>query len=935
MEHPNPTQAAQAPLPSPVLAQIRAILNKDAQADRIALVWPEPMAMPESLHQVDATAVRVVCCASQLAMREHLVTHAPGAERLVLLSPFDETQLGKDLLARLWGLEPKRISPWRTLEQLLRVNQIDPRLTGKRYRWIAACLVNSYERYRGRIQFGEVLDFDRAWQALALGLLDYGSETVDLDALLEWSRGTGAAQAVAALPEAMQAHLGDWLEPRLNDQTALVLCLWQQGHAGNMPAIGLVCSLLYQPSPAPSPLSEALFQARVRLSERFFGGRKIDDRTLQRYGATTVAYLERVLGDRPYTALNPVFSFAEQVLASLDLLSLAAESDLLPGGFGQRLDRFAATLGQAAKGGSMDAALGALAALQRHRLAAVREQQVSTAALAMRTCRWLRSHEPQPAGLWSLIQDYIDHGGHVDRARARLWSGDEHEALSQVYKQLTTRASARRERLNQAFAQYLPAIARGDRTAARAVPVEAALETLVAPLARQQPVLLLVLDGMSQAVYRELADDLLGHAWVELQHAAEGGAAHPPGGRTGRQIGAGPACLLAALPTVTRISRYALLAGALGEGSSGDEKQAFAAHPALKALSSPKCPPQLFHKAELQQQDSGALADSVRAVVAGGEHKLVAAVINAVDDLLGSGAQLAMHWSVSAITLLPQLLDAAREAGRLVIFTSDHGHVLEHAMQHRRADAEGERYRSAVAPAGDGEVLIEGARVLLAGNRVVLPWSERIRYAPKKMGYHGGGTPQEVLIPFGVYRAAGETAALEGWCEVPRQEPAWWTLGGSEQAPATLGRRSGSAPKPKAQAKSKAKSNQAQRSLDLFADAPPTATDANGAADWIAALFASPVYAQMKTRAGRVMIGEDQLRQLLLLLAQRGGQQMTGALAQALQIPTIRMNGLLAGVQKLLNVDGYPVLSIDRAAKTVKLDLPSLREQFELTDRSW
>jgi hypothetical protein len=223
-----------------------------------------------------------------------------------------------------------------------------------------------------------------------------------------------------------------------------------------------------------------------------------------------------------------------------------------------------------------------------------------------------------------------------------------------------------------------------------------------------------------------------------------------------------------------------------------------------------------------------------------------------------------------------------------------------------------------------------------------LPWSERIRYAQKKMGYHGGGTPQEALIPFGVYRAVGETDALDGWCEVPRQEPAWWALGTdalgvAEQTSVERSSPLQSAPKstakPKSKAKSQAKSDQAQRNLDLFADAPPAATDADTAADWIAALFASPVYAQMKSRAGRVMIGEDQLRRLLLLLANGGGQQMMGALAQALQVPAIRMNGLMAGVQKLLNVDGYPVLSIDRAAKTVKLDMRSLREQFELTGR--
>jgi hypothetical protein len=49
-----------------------------------------------------------------------------------------------------------------------------------------------------------------------------------------------------------------------------------------------------------------------------------------------------------------------------------------------------------------------------------------------------------------------------------------------------------------------------------------------------------------------------------------------------------------------------------------------------------------------------------------------------------------------------------------------------------------------------------------------------------------------------------------------------------------------------------------------------------------------------------------------------------------LGLPEIRLNGLLAGVQKLLNVDGYPLLAIDRVSKTIRLDLASLKTQFEL-----
>jgi len=424
-------------------------------------------------------------------------------------------------------------------------------------------------------------------------------------------------------------------------------------------------------------------------------------------------------------------------------------------------------------------------------------------------------------------------------------------------------------------------------------------------LAKSQRVLLLVIDGMSQAVYRELSTDLLRHSWVELQ----------------REGVRGPGCLLAALPSITRVSRYSLLAGCLGEGGNADEKRAFAAHPALKKLAT-KFPPLLFHKADLQQPGSGALSARVREVMAEQQHRIVGAVINAVDDHLSSGAQLSVSWSVESISLLRQILEAARDSGRLVIFTSDHGHVLDHDMRYTKTNGEAERYKPVTEPVGAGEVRVKGPRVVQPGNEVILPWSEKLRYTPKKMGYHGGGTPQELVIPVGVYRNAGETDPVPGWREVPRQQPAWWCLETSEDLVTE--------PAPKTRPKSASKPESAPATGDLFAPHEGPKTRATERADWINGLFGSPVYRQMRSRAGRVPLDETQLRRLLTLLGEGGGQQMVGALVQALGLPVIRMNGFLAGAQKLLNVDGYPVLSIDRAAKTVKLNIESLKTQFEL-----
>jgi len=226
---------------------------------------------------------------------------------------------------------------------------------------------------------------------------------------------------------------------------------------------------------------------------------------------------------------------------------------------------------------------------------------------------------------------------------------------------------------------------------------------------------------MSQAVYRELQEDLLRQRWIEWQPVTNTRAA----------------CLIAALPSVTKYSRHSLLTGHLSEGNSTTEKKAFQVHESLRKCGGAQHRPILWHKAELEEPGTAGLSASVRESIAETRNKVLAAVVNAVD---------------------------------------------------------------------------------------------------KK----------------------------------------------SENP------------------------------------------------DWLMSLMISPVYSEMKTRAGRVVISDQQVSSLLSFLAEHGCQQMFAAVGQALDIPTMRITGVLAGIQKLLNVDGYPVLAVDRASKTVKLDLVSLKTQFEL-----
>jgi hypothetical protein len=97
------------------------------------------------------------------------------------------------------------------------------------------------------------------------------------------------------------------------------------------------------------------------------------------------------------------------------------------------------------------------------------------------------------------------------------------------------------------------------------MPVEAVVERLLAPLAKQAPVLLLVADGLSYSIFRELCEDLEAQGWDEQV-----------AGATPMTLAVG----IAALPTITEVSRTSLLSGRLVVGAAAQEKTAFATHPA-------------------------------------------------------------------------------------------------------------------------------------------------------------------------------------------------------------------------------------------------------------------------------------------------------------------------------------------------------------------
>jgi hypothetical protein len=413
---------------------------------------------------------------------------------------------------------------------------------------------------------------------------------------------------------------------------------------------------------------------------------------------------------------------------------------------------------------------------------------------------------------------------------------------------------------------------------------------------------------MSTAVSRELLADLARLDWESL-------------GPDGQPVRPG----LAAIPCVTEASRASLFCGKPCTGQADTEAAGFANHAGLRAHCRSGAPPVLFHKVALQEAADASLAANVREAIASPQKRVVGVVINAVDDHLLKGDQLDPRWTRDEIKVLPSLLYEARSARRIVVVLSDHGHLLDHQTVARPSEG-GERWRHDDGQVRDDELVIRGPRVLLAeGQRLIAPWSERVRYGIKKNGYHGGLTLQEMVIPITVL-AAGDLR-LAGWAEVPDATPDWW-----EPIPAVSATAAVVPPlKPPEE-----KVPEGPRGLfDTIESEPmpaPAASEppAPATPEWLAALVVSSLFLEQKKLGGRMVPADDIFIRLLASLDGAGGKLTATALARKLELPLFRLRGLLAVVQRVLNIDGFAVLGRDEQSDTIALDRALLLRQFDL-----
>jgi hypothetical protein len=230
----------------------------------------------------------------------------------------------------------------------------------------------------------------------------------------------------------------------------------------------------------------------------------------------------------------------------------------------------------------------------------------------------------------------------------------------------------------------------------------------------------------------------------------------------------------------------------------------------------------------------------------------------------------------------------------------------------------GDRYRMNTESIKDGEIVFEGVRVEKATGqkKVTLAWSSDVRYAAQKRGYHGGANPQEMVIPLAILRGSNSTPS-SGWKEVPPYEPEWWRTVGWEAAIKIAG----------AEGKRPRDFN-AVKGLDLFEQAKAKKDEASQT--WIDALLESKIYLEQLKLAVRGGPQREVITMLITTIDARGGSIMKPSLAQALGVPLFRVDGLVQNISRILNVDGYEVLSFDRSTETITLNTKLMKTQFEI-----
>lgn len=959
------------------LGSRRSNLRNKVLLLRAAPQWRGEAEFPVEVNGTQV-AVTVAACPTVLAVLDALAAAQTDGRYLVVLTPCDTRDVGDSVLARALQPEIKPINRWDLVQAAFGANQLDPSLAKSGSAWVAEALLEAQPGDGWHRLSGTVLTRATALNRLAatrLSIADADDAPLDAAALLQWTTDAAAVASFHRLRDDERTGLIAWLVETVGPVAQAIFAMPADRMAAAVP-VGLALAALYGPATdggdgAALQPGGAVFVARVRAEERYFAGRAPGEPTLRALGEAAESMVTRWSDNGHAAQAGTLCERAEAILAELagteaDRQALASRSRVLEAGMDARLTALAEALMAALavpEASALAAAEEALVTVSAHGRKKGRNAEIHAAEDAVRLARWLATPQTPPATLADAATRMLRSWAWADRALAGIArpATARTPRLGQAYATLWELGRKRRATLDADFARRLAAWTEASSATGDLVLVENLLDRIARPVADKRSPVIVVLDGMTAAIAAQLAGELTGRGgWLEA-------------GR--RQDGREPA--LATVPSVTMVARASLLSGTLVTGGQDQERSGFTAFWGRRKTA-------LFHKADLAPQPGRPLAVRVSDAITALD-TVVAVVLNAVDDTLDKGKTGGPYWTVDEITYLRAVLDEARRAGRPVILTADHGHVLDqhgliqgqdtdNAGQPHPATSDAARYRvisSDIAQPYPGEIIIRGPRVRLPGatgtkganggqlggagsigetpsmgaaadQAVIAAVDEAIHYTPRKAGYHGGASLAEVVIPV-ITLLPSESLLPSGWWVYDHHShaPAWWNAPTRTTFPSAEPRQE---IRPPAARRKRAEVPSGTALFDVaevgtgesatgMSTSAGTTTQGHGvSAPASAASLGARAAASARMTAQRQFVrrapDSASVARLIDALAQSGGRLNATEAAAAVGESPVRMSGYLAHVARLLNVDGYAVLQTRDDGRTVELNSELLRQQF-------
>lgn len=919
--------------------QVRSLVEDKWQRDIDALavgLHVAPAMQGPSEVEFEFGKAKVVRADTVFEIREALLSAEKGKHRLVLLTGLQQHDLGLDVVGRLARSRLFPVDHWASLCSLFKAKELDRSILDPA---IAQALMEHAPPHGYPPVSAGILDAGTVWRAICRHVFDMGESEPDLVSLLLWASGEKGTARYRKAGAEMCVSLRRRLVHNLGDAADSILQFIESGAGPDALALAVACQVVFGSG------DDSTLDAAAARMEQYHGNKPLPrtlGRKLGKVAVDAIADLDRL--EDPRVAQQHL-QRADELLRQFICDEHAHRGTLTRLAFEQRLGRLGHAIqaavtehksgadpnrakqsqGHCDHGGLSPSSIAAcesrLEDIAEHRLAKLgrNKDQVSKAEMAVRLVRWLSTPNSLPASFAEFANHQVREISFVDWAREPLCRGEDVTDLSSAYQLLDRAVLQCREEISRSFAKSLADWSSVGSKQAGVLGVEDVLSQVVSKVVEAgNRVLFVVLDGMSWAICHELLEDIRQDHWFEA---------------TLDETNTPPIPVIATIPSVTNFSRTSLLSGVLAKGDQNLERKNFEANKALAEVCDKKYPPMLFHKADLTDGNRGAISAELSAKLTSSQLKVVGVVINAIDDRLSNAQQVVESWSIGRISPLRALLRLARDSGRVVILASDHGHVWHRPDGQYRPYEESSRWRSDDGKCAHDEIVLTGSRVVVGNNTVTVPWTEQVYYGRQQNGYHGGASPQEMVCPLILLTDKASTYSGLYRCEYPK--PDWWTVAPVASAEVETPRVTITVPI-KSGAPTLFDLEGVENEKGARMKEEPTPSDRPSAPvlshshDWIAALFNSQAYKDQKAMLRRHPVDDTVLRSCLSALSASGGIMTPTAFAKAADIPMARLDGLVRQVGRVLNVDGYEILTLDRTENRVELNVAKLKRQFDL-----